>query len=230
MSEFESLPLELLYLILSFLPLESVYKLGSTNKHLYSLITKNQSFWRFKVLKSHGIKIIRDQEPEEESRDIRLPAHPSGMIADSSLEGDREVFLIFSEEFGAFLRHLRSKSEQQSDAAVIGSFFKSLLPRSWGLHRGIHYLSRMDPNFSARLALFGPGIESPKTKLLVHKMVNSHSSVFNALDFVAGLPGGFGSGVRIDFKSIYKFDLMCLYTNSIHVRESHRGVCRYDDA
>jgi hypothetical protein len=57
----------------------------------------------------------------------------------------------------------------------------------------------------------------------IFKVVNSHTCLFNALDFVNGLPGGFGSGVRIDFRKMYKFDLMCLYTNSQRVREHQKG-------
>lgn len=76
-----------------------------------------------------------------------------------------------------------------------------------------------DDGESTRLALFGPGIESPRTKLLVHKVVNSHTDVFDAVSFVGGLPGGFGSGVRINFRKLQTFDLMCLYTNSARARE-----------
>ncbi len=57
-------------------------------------------------------------------------------------------------------------------------------------------------------------------------MINSHTSVFDALSFIPGLPGGFGSGVRIDFRKTHIFDLMCLYTNSARVRENQRGVDR----
>ena len=51
------------------------------------------------------------------------------------------------------------------------------------------------------------------------KIVNSHTCLFDSDrgHLVKGLPGGFGSGVRIDFRKMYKFDLMCLYTNSQQV-------------
>ena len=38
--------------------------------------------------------------------------------------------------------------------------------------------------------------------------------------------GGFGSGVRIDFKKSFTFELICLYTNSERVRESQQGLNR----
>ena len=100
--------------------------------------------------------------------------------------------------------------------------YRSFLPKSWQLSSGFY----LDPSFSASCALFGPGIESENTKHLVHKMVNAHTSLFNAVDFVPGLPGGFGSGVRIDFRAMYTLDLMCLYTNSERIRESRRGLER----
>jgi hypothetical protein len=39
-------------------------------------------------------------------------------------------------------------------------------------------------------------------------------------------PGGFGSGVRVDFKKSYLFELICLYTNSERVRERQQGLNR----
>ena len=58
------------------------------------------------------------------------------------------------------------------------------------LHKNGRFLDSFhDGSFQPRLALFGPGIESPRTKHLVHRMVQAHNSSFNAIDFVAGLPG-----------------------------------------
>ena len=68
--------------------------------------------------------------------------------------------------------------------------------------------------------MFGPGIESTKTKLLVQKIVNARSSTFYAVEFTKGLPGGIGSGVRINYKQMYSFDLMCLYSNFVKIRET----------
>ena len=49
--------------------------------------------------------------------------------------------------------------------------------------------SFFDPEFSARCALFGPGIESARTKHLVHRIVNARDDLFEAVEFVSGLPG-----------------------------------------
>jgi hypothetical protein len=81
-----------------------------------------------------------------------------------------------------------------------------------------------------KLALFGPGIESPYTKHLVHKMVTSHTSLFDATGFISGLPGGFGSGVKIDMRKSRAFDLVCLYTNSAKVREGRAAATRLNAA
>ena len=82
--------------------------------------------------------------------------------------------------------------------------------------------SKSDPDeTSFRLGMLGPGIESRKTKQLVNRMVNAHNSCLNAVSFVPGLSaGGFGSGVRIEFKQSYIFDLLCLYTNCYKVRDT----------
>ncbi len=80
-----------------------------------------------------------------------------------------------------------------------------------------------DAEESTRLALFGPGIESPNTKHLVHKVVNSHNNVFDAVNSIPGQTGGFGSGVRIDFRKLQTFDLICLYSNSARIRETLQG-------
>jgi len=40
------------------------------------------------------------------------------------------------------------------------------------------------------------------------------------------ISGGFGSGVRIDFKKSYTFELICLYTNAERVRECQQGLNR----
>ena len=66
---------------------------------------------------------------------------------------------------------------------------------------------------SYRLAIFGPGIESNRTKQLVRKLLTSHDKCLNAVSLVPGSDEGIGSGVRIEFKKMINFDLICLYSN-----------------
>ena len=83
---------------------------------------------------------------------------------------------------------------------------------------------------SFRLAIFGPGIESRRNKKFIFKMINAHNSSLNAKTFVPGLPGGMGSGVRIDFNNLYTFDLICLYTNTLRLRQTLSGHERLEAA
>ena len=87
-----------------------------------------------------------------------------------------------------------------------------------------------DENHSFRIAIFGPGIESRRNKKFIFKMINTHSSSLNAKTFVPGLPGGLGSGVRIDLNNVYTFDLICLYTNTLRLREMSAGQERLEAA
>ena len=72
--------------------------------------------------------------------------------------------------------------------------FRSMLENSIGdiLPRLLAFYVNLpaEQQCSARLVLFGPGIESENTKLLVHKIVNARSSTFDAVEFIKGLPGG----------------------------------------
>ena len=114
---------------------------------------------------------------------------------------------------------------------LIGSCLKQLvldiLPRLLAFYVSMP----VEEQCSARLVLFGPGIESVNTKLIVHKIVNARSSTFDAIEFIKGLPGGIGSGVRINYKHMYNFDLMCLYSNSEAIRETiykNKSLARLD--
>lgn len=206
-----SLPLEVFYEVLSHLPLSSVYQLGATSRSLHRAIHQNENFWKFRLRVERNV-IQAEVDVEVGHSDF----NPEGLVRDPTLQGSKELYLLGSSEFRSALQSLKRKEGDDW-----GRYLKSFLPKSWSTTK-----SFFDPDLAARCALFGPGIESTNTKHLVHRMVNSHTSLFNAMDFVPGLPGGFGSGVRIDFRQMYILDLMCLYTNSESIRESRRGVTR----
>ena len=86
------------------------------------------------------------------------------------------------------MKTVRSDKEGKSEWEKWFQFIQTHLNNQ--LHKSSRFLDSFhDGSFQPRLALFGPGIESPRTKHLVHRMVQAHNSSFNAIDFVAGLPG-----------------------------------------
>ena len=160
------------------------------------------------------------------------------------LQGNREMSVIYSAQFKRIMVEKNlNKNKQMQDP------FRSMLENSLGdiLPKLLAFYVSLpaEEQCSARLVLLGPGIESEHTKLVVHKIVNARSSTFDAVEFIKGLPGGMkqykllpdipiptkwflgiGSGVRINYKHMYNFDLMCLYSNSETVRNrvlSERG-------
>ena len=115
-------------------------------------------------------------------------ASVSAIIQDPSLHGNKELYLLHSKEFQKAVRTVRSDKEGKSEWEKWFHFIQNHLNNH--LHKGGRFLDSFhDGSFQPRLALFGPGIESPRTKHLVHRMVQAHNSSFNAIDFVAGLPG-----------------------------------------
>ena len=113
---------------------------------------------------------------------------PSAIIQDPTLHGNKELFLLHSKEFQKAVRTVRSDKEGKSEWEKWFHFIQTHLNSQ--LHKNGRFLDSFhDGTFQPRLALFGPGIESPRTKHLVHRMVQAHNSSFNAIDFVAGLPG-----------------------------------------
>ena len=110
------------------------------------------------------------------------------IIKDPTLHGNKELFLLHSKEFQKAVRNVRSDREGKSEWEKWFQFIQTQLNNQ--LNRNGRFLDSFhDGTFQPRLALFGPGIESPRTKHLVHRMVQAHNSSFNAIDFVAGLPG-----------------------------------------
>ena len=103
-----------------------------------------------------------------------------GLVCDPALQGNKELYLIYSKEFQTELRLTRQKICERSNFEKL---LRHLMPKILSTR------SFCDPNFAARCALFGPGIESSRTKHLVHRIVNAHDGLFEAKGFVPGLPG-----------------------------------------
>jgi hypothetical protein len=223
------LPPEIIQQIVVYLSLQDLCQLGATCHHAH-LLTHDEDLWSFQVKKKYRLlNLSNSQLRDVDFRQVwpDLNKFPTdGVLCDSSLQGSRELAIVYSEEFRKILREKSVKKKQDPFRVMLETSIKDILPRLLAFYVAIP----REEQCSARLVLFGPGIESPNTKLLVHKIVNARSSTFDAVEFISGLPGGIGSGVRINYKHMYNFDLMCLYTNSEAIRNTLRGYSRLSPA
>ena len=220
---FEHLPSLVMEKVLDFLDLPSAWRLGTTCKYLHRVILEEDKYWRRRARQTLRIQLVPSESPGEVG--VRLDSDQDrALIGDPSLNGHAELLKIFllKPAFAAALPHHTKSKGRISD---LFGLLQSLSLWEDLVHRGEDCL--VDAAVShCKLALFGPGIESPRTKHLVHRIVQAHDSSLNAVDFVAGLPGGIGSGVRVKFEKGRVFDLVCLYTNSGRLREDYEGVER----
>ena len=209
------LPAEIVQHIVSFLSLQEVCKLGATCRHAHAL-THDEAFWGLQVRRQFRLFFTADKDQVSnawEEKDSRRPPL-EGVVCDPGIQGNREVSVLYSAEFRRIMME-RNKAKPDPFRVMLENSIKDMLPRLLAFYVQLP----QEEQCSARLVLFGPGIESPSTRHLVHKIVNARSSTFDAVEFIKGLPGGIGSGVRINYKHMYNFDLMCLYTNSEIIRE-----------
>jgi len=213
------LPTELIQIIISYLTLEEICKLGATCRFGHS-ITHDEGLWGMQVQKQ--LHLLFGNSPsglfcsrlaERINLAIQGP-RVEGIICDPSVQGNRELAVIYSPEFKKLMIE-RNERKKDPFRTLLENSLKDMLPKLLAFYVSLP----QEEQCSARLVLFGPGIESPNTKFLVHKIVSARSSTFDAVEFIKGLPGGIGSGVRINYKHMYNFDLMCLYTNSQANRE-----------
>eukprot|EP00092_Neocalanus_flemingeri_P033634 GFUD01036565.1.p1 GENE.GFUD01036565.1~~GFUD01036565.1.p1 ORF type:complete len:395 (+),score=122.80 GFUD01036565.1:86-1270(+) len=222
------LPREIIQQIVSYLSLQDICQLGATCRHGHSL-THDEDFWEFQVWKQFGLYFTTDLNTVTEAlaKTSRYPLE--GLAYDPSVQGNREISVIYSPEFKRIMIERNGKAKQDPFRAKLANSIKDILPRLLAFYVALPV--GVEDQFSARLVLFGPGIESANTKLLVRRMVNARSSTFDAVEFIKGLPGGIGSGVKINYNHMYNFDLMCLYSNSESIRETvyhNRNGARLD--
>jgi len=216
------LPVEIIHHIVSFLSLQDLCRVGSTCRFAYCL-THNEQFWAFKVLKEFKCLYVSDKS-------LISTVWPNkkfsveGVLCDPHLQGNRELYIIYSAEFRRITRERSNKKKRKDPFRTIleSNSVKDILPRLLAFYVSLP----QEEQCSSRLVLFGPGIESERTQGFVHKIVNARSSTFDAIEFIRGLQGGVGSGVRINYKHMYNFDLMCLYTNRHRERLANIGGAR----
>ena len=209
----ESLPEELLVQILNRLPVPSICQLGATNRHLYQRIQLNEEYWRRRLRMDLRLVI---QDHCDSTSTCLMKKNMDGLIHDPNVVTSKEMYLIYCKEFQRGRANLIKKANGGNFIANLFHYFTS--EKSVEVH-----------NNSYRLAFFGPGIESRRSKKFIFKMINAHNNGLNATTFVPGLPGGVGSGVRIDFDDrLHTFDLICLYTNTYPLRETFQGQQRLE--
>lgn len=217
------LPVELLQHIVKFLSLKDICNLGATCRHAHGL-THNEDFWALQVLKESKLLYVTEVTDLVHSwPSNKFPIE--GVLCDPHLQGNRELHIIYSAEFRRLTREKTHKKYRRKDpfrTMLESSSVKDILPRLLAFYVNLP----QEEQSSSRLVLFGPGIESERTEDLVHKIVNARSSTFDAVEFIRGLQGGVGSGVRINYKQMYNFDLMCLYTNRQTDRLANKGEAR----
>jgi len=217
-----SLPPEIVQHLLSFLSLQDICQLGGVCRHLYA-VTHCEAVWQLQVVRQYMVYWAGELDSLQAGlAEERRPLVAT--VCDPTLQGNREMAIIYSPQFRRIMIERNARTKQDTFRALLENSISDLLPRLLAFYVALP----AEQQCSARLVLFGPGIESLNTKLVVEKIVNARSSTFDALEFVKGLPGGIGSGVRINYKHMYNFDLMCLYSNSASVRESvvYRGQGR----
>ena len=106
-----ALPLEVLYVIFSRLPLSSLYRLGSTCRRLHSLVHRNDRFWRFRLRKNHRYRLWHS-DLQESASDDAAAADAKALVRDPTLQGDVELYLIYDKEFQAMLKSSRESNDR----------------------------------------------------------------------------------------------------------------------
>jgi len=138
-------------------------------------------------------------------------------VYDPTHQSIRNFSILYSSEFRKIMMERKKKADEEESRTSIKNIFPTLFD-----FFTTPPATEDSPAPAARLVMFGPGLESVNTKLVVHKIVNARSSTFSVEKCLQGLPGGVGSGVRVRYKHMYSFDLMCLYSNSARVREVNK--------
>ena len=157
-------------------------RLGATCHAGYS-VTHDEQVWGLHLVREYGVMYVRDVGDLE----VDGVGAVEGVVLDPTLQGNREMSVIYSSQFKRIMID-RNQSRQVQDPlrSILENSLGDILPRLMAFYVNIP----AEEQCSARLVLFGPGIESENTKLLVHKIVNARSSTFDAVEFIKGLPGG----------------------------------------
>jgi len=163
-------------IIASFFSFDLIYLQSVSFQHSHSEVSATYGFNK----RASTMLVIVTMESNKISNRSTFAGGCIGLVRDPSLQGNKELYLLYSREFQSALKLSRQKICERSEFEKL---LRHLMPKILSTR------SFCDPDFEARCALFGPGIESARTKHLVHRVVNAHDDLFEAKGFVPGLPG-----------------------------------------
>ena len=168
-----------------------------------------------KAWKQTGVYLAQHPANFTRAFDKSTKHHLEGVVHDPTHQSIRNLSIIYSSEFRKMMIERKKRTDEEQSRTSI----KDIFPKLFDYFTTPLLTTEAS---SARLVMFGPGLESVNTKQVVHKIVTARSSTFSVEKCIQGMPGGVGSGVRVRYKQVDSFDLMCLYSNSARVREVNK--------
>ncbi|XP_053181185.1 F-box only protein 4 isoform X1 [Scomber japonicus] len=205
-SYLDSLPVDIHFLIMTFLSPADICRLGATSQYWRAMV-RDPLLWRFFLLRDmpYWPSIDHLTMPQLELLDAPLVSE-NAILDDTEEEGDQtiESKLDYMAEYLKGCPSCRQKwLPSRPTYKVVTSFLQSLVPSS-----------------EPRYAMFGPGMEKLDVSLVTRLM--------RAPDVlpVSGTPhrqiNGIGSGISYMFKNQHKFNILALYSTNRAERERAR--------
>ncbi|XP_029366450.1 F-box only protein 4 isoform X2 [Echeneis naucrates] len=202
----DSLPVDLQFLVLTFLSPADVCRLGSTS-HYWRALVRDPLLWRYFLIRDMPSWPSIDHVTMPQLEILDAPLINADDSLDERKEGDNIGLESKFDYMSEYLKSCPSCRQQwlPSRAAydVITSFLQSLVPSS-----------------EPRYAMFGPGME--------HLDVSLVTRLMHAPDVlpVSGTPqrqiNGIGSGISYLFNNQHKFNILTLYSANRAERERAR--------
>lgn len=192
-SGFETLPVELQFLIMTFLSPQDLCRLGGTCRYWRALI-RDPSLWKYFLLRDLPLwpSIDHHSMPDMESLERAL--------SDSSDSENRDFMADYLKACPA----CRGLWQQSRPAyGTVTSFLKSIVVMA-------------EPRF----AMFGPGLEKLEVSL-VTTMLNS-PNILPVTGVTQRQINGIGSGISFMYSDQHKFNILTLYSTNRSERERAR--------
>ncbi|MEQ2258096.1 hypothetical protein XENORESO_005676 [Xenotaenia resolanae] len=202
----ESLPVDVQFLIMTFLSPVDICNLGATSRYWRAMV-RDPLLWRYFLLRDmqHWLSIDHLTMPDLELLDAPLVSeHESLEDREEGEEKNREVIFDYMSEY---LKGCPSCRQQW-------------LPSRPAYELLTSFLQYLVPSSEPRYAMFGPGMEQLDVSLVTRLM--------HAPDLlpVSGTPqrqiNGIGSGISYLFNNQHKFNILTLYSTNWAEREKAR--------